>query len=127
MATYYTIIQYVPDPVVGERVNVGVAAYGKRGIRIKFLTDWRRVNRFCGKDAPVPDRIKALFRGINPKQLPEMIRTWNSAIQLTQPSVSLRTLTGTIEMAAKRFLVQPARKARTQTRGNPATKQSKKR
>ena len=46
MPTYYTVAQYVPDPVTGERINIGVIAFGDGQIRSQFVTDWRRVARF---------------------------------------------------------------------------------
>ncbi len=108
MPAHYSVIQYVPDPVTGERVNVGVVAYAEGEVRAKFLTNWQRVKSLWGKDCLERERIEALFEGIDQDRLLEMIDTWHSAIQLTRPCGSIRTLNDAIEEAARRFLVDSA-------------------
>lgn len=107
MAAHYTVIQYVPDPVMGERVNIGVAGYSDRLVRMKFLTNWQRVKSLWGRDALDIDRLQDLFQGIDQERLMEMIETWHNSIQFTRPSASLRSLDDTVDEAARRFLVDP--------------------
>src|SRR6266700_2867713 len=46
MPTTYTVVQYVPDPIADERLNVGVIAVSGGRARSRFLTNWRRAERF---------------------------------------------------------------------------------
>jgi Protein of unknown function (DUF3037) len=50
MPGYYSVVQYLPDPVTDERVNIGVITYGDGGIRCRFLRTWTRVRMFGGED-----------------------------------------------------------------------------
>ncbi len=53
MATNYTVIQYVPDPVADERVNVGIVAWNETEIRLHFVSDFKRAQRL-GKVSMLP-------------------------------------------------------------------------
>ena len=47
MTSHYSIVQYVPDPIADERINVGVIATGENGtVRVRFLGHWQRVHQF---------------------------------------------------------------------------------
>lgn len=51
MVSYYSIIQYIPDPIADERINIGVLAFDDHSVQVKFLSRWDRVSSF----APVAD------------------------------------------------------------------------
>jgi hypothetical protein len=101
------VIQYVPDPVANERINVGIAGYSEGQILTRFLVNWQRVRALAGKGAAEPARIEALFHNVDDIRLREMIETWQNSIQFTPPSSSLRSLEETVDEAARRFLVEP--------------------
>ena len=107
MSAHFTVIQYVPDPVTGERVNIGIAAFACGAVTMRFLTNWQRVRSLWGRDALDPDRLETLFQGIDEERLNYMIKTWSNAIQFTPPCGSLRSLEETADEAARRFLVEP--------------------
>ena len=46
MSTTYTVVQYVPDPIADERLNIGVIAISGDRARARFLTNWARAERF---------------------------------------------------------------------------------
>src|SRR5437879_5477961 len=46
MSAYYALIQYTPDPVIGELINIGVVVFGDGRTRFRFLHNWNRVKRF---------------------------------------------------------------------------------
>lgn len=50
MVSYYTVVQYYPDPIADERINIGVMAFGDGRVRSRFIQDWRRVEQFGGED-----------------------------------------------------------------------------
>ena len=35
MAAYYTVVQYVPDPVADERINVGVVGFARGRVLVR--------------------------------------------------------------------------------------------
>ncbi len=107
MAARYSVIQYIPDPVTDERVNVGVVAFFENQVATRFLTNWQRVRNLFGKDAAVPDRVEELFRGINVGRLHQMIEESSGSIRLTRPNASLRSVEQTLEDAVCRFLTDP--------------------
>ena len=107
MPAYYSIIQYVPDPVTDERINVGVAGYYEGRVETRFLVNWQRVRALCGKESVDLNRLEPLFRGIDEDRLRKMIGEWRNSIQFTSPGSSLKSLEDTIDEAAARFLVDP--------------------
>ena len=46
MPAFYSIVQYVPDPVIDERINVGVIVFGEGRVMSRFVDNWRRVRNF---------------------------------------------------------------------------------
>jgi CBS domain-containing protein len=107
MATRYSVVQYVPDPVTGERLNVGVVGFSNGAVKTRFLVNWQRVRTFFGKEALDLDHLEAIFRDVDQAHLLEMIETWHNSIQFTTPNASLRSLEEAIDEAAHRFLIDP--------------------
>lgn len=50
MASKYSVIQYVPDPIADERINIGVLAFDHDQVCVKFLQSWERVRNFSRTD-----------------------------------------------------------------------------
>ena len=50
MATFYSVIQFVPDPVADERMNAGVVVFGNGRILVRFVENWGRLQRFSNQD-----------------------------------------------------------------------------
>lgn len=50
MPAYYTVVQYVPDPIAGERMNLGIIVLSEGRIFSRFLRNWKRVTRFAQED-----------------------------------------------------------------------------
>ncbi len=50
MPSNYTIVQYRPDPVSDERLNIGVIAWDADGAHAVFVETWERVRSFGGCD-----------------------------------------------------------------------------
>src|ERR1700737_3502926 len=105
MASYYSIVQYLPDPTIDERINVGVIAFDERNVRVKFLDNWKRVRHFGGRDISfLLDFAKSVQQTASIQmQLPDfanmesldrsfihkMADNWINSIQVTQPRASL--------------------------------------
>jgi hypothetical protein len=117
---YLTIVQCVPDPVIDERINVGVIVYGDGRIRSRFVSDWKRVRSFGVEDVEFlkdfADRLQhaGTGQGVLPgmpgvarfdeSALERIVGSWSNAIQFTEPRGSLRDPDTVLEDAAKRFL-----------------------
>lgn len=120
MATYYALIQYVPDPFADERINLGVVVWGDGRIRCRFTRDWQRVRRFGAPDVTTlrdfAQRLQDASDGVQPlvgipglerfdeAALEDAIRSWAGVIQFSQPRASLRDPDAVLEDVARRAL-----------------------
>ncbi len=115
MATFYSVIQFVPDPVADERMNAGVVVFGNGRILARFVENWGRLQRFSNQDVSFlkqfardfKERIHDSGKGaqITEATFRDMAATWRNAIQFTAPRGSLLTLEELLEDADERFLV----------------------
>jgi len=48
MPSYYSVVQFLPDPIRDEKVNLGVLAYNDSGVLVShFIRDWKRIRNFA--------------------------------------------------------------------------------
>jgi hypothetical protein len=134
MAAYYTVVQYVPDPIADERINVGVIVFNADQIRSRFLQNWDRVSRFAqgdishvqefadwvrGAGAQLPSRPATItlpgypepFR-LNEQTIRRMAAEWSNSIQLTGPQPSLEDPDVLLLRMAQAHLREPVRRTR---------------
>lgn len=119
MASHYSVVQYVPDSVIDERVNIGVIVFDENVVLSRFLSDWRRVHAFGGEDVKfLKDFASEVVgkSGVAQKSLREQVRalanddilgmaeSWSHAIQLTTPRGSTLDVEGLLVDVASRFL-----------------------
>lgn len=67
MTSYFSQIQYVPDPITGERINFGIVSIDADGCRFRFVDDWKRAATFGGEDVSFLKEFadEALTKGAN--------------------------------------------------------------
>jgi hypothetical protein len=122
MASWYSIIQYVPDPIADERINVGVLVFDDNLARVQFLQDWKRVKDFGGGDIGFlrdfeKEMNKAvaeglLFPGDRPNDKPRVERVqkvaqgWMNSIQFTEPHGSLKPIDKLFQDVVKKYLIE---------------------
>jgi Protein of unknown function (DUF3037) len=123
MASRYSVIQYVPNPIADERINIGVLAFNERTVKVKFVSRWERVRCFgAASDLPVikdfATRMKAaaeaglLFPGDEPGDIPgherlaKIAKGWINSIQFTAPRGSLEPLDALLEDIAATYLME---------------------
>ncbi|WP_017303842.1 DUF3037 domain-containing protein [Spirulina subsalsa] len=122
MVSRYSIIQYVPNPIADERINVGVLAFDEDLVRVRFLNNWERVRHFGREDphflqdfASRREKVAAqglLFPGDFPNQVSRQDRLlkvaqgWFNSVQFTEPRGSLETVEFLIDDLAKTYLVE---------------------
>src|SRR4051812_42929624 len=120
MPTTYTVVQYVPDPIAEERLNVGVIAASGDHIRARFLSNWLRAERFGNSSVqnlrefarhveyaaaePGPELQLGGPSELNETRLRELAGRWVNSIQFTTPRVSLLEPDAVIDQLARRFL-----------------------
>ena len=124
MASYYSIIQYVPNPIANERINIGVIIFDEKEIKVKFLKNWNRVKNFCMGDITFlrdfeSQMQKAVSQGLlfpgdslldQPRQerLQRVSESWMNSVQFTEPNFSLKPVDKLLEDSIKKYLIEPA-------------------
>jgi hypothetical protein len=105
MISRYTVVQYVPDPLADERINIGVIAWDEGGVAAKFSSNWKRVQSFGHENVGyVREFVKRttsalesshadLFNNTESLDVPKlekMIGEWHHSIQFTTPRTSVK-------------------------------------
>lgn len=124
MPSQYSVVQYVPDPVADERINIGVVVIGDSGPRVQFLSNWDRVKRFGKEDIGylrefasrlaveikhASEELQLKDSGSIEKRLERMVSGWMNSIQFTPLRGSLKSSADLLEEARATFLVDLAR------------------
>ena len=125
MPSYYTIVQYVPDPVIDERINIGVIVVGDGAVRCQFLQNWRRVSQFGAQNIDfLRDFAKEISRACSPQLafqetpgnwrlneevLRQLSADFCNSIQLTSLRGSLLDRDAVLANSVARFLREPQR------------------
>jgi hypothetical protein len=114
MSAYYSIIQFVPDPVANERINAGVVVFDGERVHARFVENWDRLHRFCDQDVTFLKKFAMEFKdrtrpglledAVDGSTIREIAETWKSAIQFTSPKGSLLDLEALLDDSEKRFL-----------------------
>ncbi|WP_310569319.1 DUF3037 domain-containing protein [Gemmatimonas sp.] len=119
----YSVIQYLPDPLAEEKVNIGVVAFDESGAFVRFSTDWARLRRFGREDiqflklfaADFQRRSKSLSplsgndsADIEVEEFLAMAGSWSNSIQFSVPRGSLKPAARLLEEVAQRFLAKRA-------------------
>ncbi len=123
--SFYTVIQYVPDLVADERVNVGVLVFQGDLIRSRFLRSWKRIQVFGGEDITflrdLAQRVKKWSSdeltlpgiepslGLNEEALMRLTAEWRNTMQFTPPRGSILPPDELLTDVASRFLREPVR------------------
>ncbi len=108
MVTYYTVVQYLPNPLSGERMNVGLIGWGSGRIAARFIDDWRRVQSFGGEDiefirdfarrvGEAAEERQPMLTGLgdsprlDEERLKKIVGSWTHSVQFSEPRTSLKS------------------------------------
>jgi hypothetical protein len=59
MTSWYSVIQYVPDPIAGELINIGLLVSDEQEVQVHFLQNWERVRCFgMSEDIDIDLRVR---------------------------------------------------------------------
>lgn len=127
MVSRYSIIQYVPNPIADERINIGVLAFDDDIVRVRFLSKWERVRCFSANEdisslkeftwrMQKAAQQGLLFPGDQPSDKPKHERLvkvatgWMNSIQFTEPRGSLEDVDSLLDDIAQTYLLEAASK-----------------
>lgn len=105
MASFYSVLQYIPDPVRDERVNFGVLAFGGGQVCRVFLSNWTRVRSFAQADVAFLKRLVHETGDWDEAAIRRLAEQWTGSIRITTPSASLLAPDALVLDASKRFLI----------------------
>ncbi|HKX03423.1 MAG TPA: DUF3037 domain-containing protein [Methylomirabilota bacterium] len=128
-ATNYTVVHYLPNPLSGERINVGVIAWNEGRIAARFIDDWRRVHSFGGEDVEfIRDFVERVQEAIgsepmlpglaagsqlDEERLKKIVGTWTHSLQFSEPRASLKAPAAVVDEVAPIFLRGSRRRIKT--------------
>lgn len=127
MASRYSVIQYVPNPISDEKINLGVLVFDENDVRVHFLGSWKRIRCFAATEEinflknftyNMQKAVKSglLFPGDSKSDIPNHERllkaslNWQNSIQLTHPRGSLSDIDKLLEEMVSIYLLEPPEK-----------------
>src|SRR5437899_1710203 len=125
MPSQYCVVQFVPDPIADERVNIGILAFDDKKVRSVFLDDWRRPLALAGPSVmPLRKVIRDLELGsvddaqeqllqshggtvhLTSELIGRFAERWSHSVQLTPPRGSLADVDTVLEEMSQLMLRQ---------------------
>jgi hypothetical protein len=130
MSSFYTVVQYLPQPLSDERINIGVIAWDEQGMSSQFATNWQRVQAFGNEDiAYLRDFVANVERAtagrpelpllrpgeapITPSEIEKIADSWRHSIQFTPVRGSLKDRKSALSDVVPIYLTHPAQERRT--------------
>jgi hypothetical protein len=119
MSSKYSVLQYLPDPLADERINIGIVAWDQSSVRVRFLRDWKRVQCFggdqnttfikqvCDRFVMEASRSKGDDTEGAPKWLKNALESWEHCLQFTAPRGSLVDADAFMTAMTPTFLKEP--------------------
>jgi len=127
MTTQYTVVQYLPNPLSGERINLGLIAWAEGRIACRFVRKWQRVYSFGREDtkflrdfvgrveeaaSSILDIPGLVEEKLDEDKLKKIIGSWTSSIQFSEPKSSLKPPDELLNDMATIFLREPKRQVK---------------
>jgi Protein of unknown function (DUF3037) len=132
MASYYSVLQYLPRETAEERVNFGVVAFDDKVVRCRFTADWQRIRSFGKEDvsflkdiaqrfhraialqSSIAEQAKYFGPGLLDAPPPQITREtivslasrWLGSVNVTEPRASLSSVDQLLTESVETFLVR---------------------
>jgi hypothetical protein len=120
MPSLFSIVQYAPAPLSGERINIGVVVCDSNVVQVRFIENWRRVQCFSGDNIDflkkfvaeahreIPSRLDPLLSDFDllRAEFSKLFCGWINSIQFTEPRGSLKDADQLIEDVYQRFIFE---------------------
>jgi hypothetical protein len=112
MASYYSILQYVGDPVKDERINVGVFAFDQSRCKLVHTDDWSHLRCMFGSQSVrvVKDALREL-RHWNGQEVRTFAANPYGNFNVTEPSASMLSPEELLLYISRRVLTTKSAKA----------------
>jgi len=113
MTTHYSIVQFLPDPSNGERINIGVVAFDEDNrTAFSFLKNWGRVRAFANlkNNGKLENSVDEMITRMDREWIQWAIGGMSHSIQLTPLRVSSLPLSDVVERASRELLIDPPEK-----------------
>lgn len=123
MTSFYSAIQFVPDPIADERINIGVVAFDDRTVVTRFLRDWRRVQHFSPRGiGPLREFVRDLAERTSDQRmiveamghgefdrsaLDRALGGWMGVVQFGDPRPAVIPVRELLDYAADALLSEP--------------------
>jgi hypothetical protein len=104
MSAFFTVVQYVPDPVRDERINIGVIVFGDGHVKSRFVDNWNRVRAFGEESINYVLKFANEADRLDEATIRRIAATWHHSMQLTQPAGSLLSPDKLLVDVANRYL-----------------------
>lgn len=98
MTSFYSIIKYVPDPLAGESINIGVVSFSGNQVLLKFVDNWSRARNLANHE---PETAKSVARDLtdqlkagklDAERIMKFADAWQNQVQWTSPHASLKSV-----------------------------------
>jgi hypothetical protein len=107
MTSQYSVIQYLPEPLSGELVNLGVVAFDDEGsVEFRELKDWTRARNFAGvTNKGLQNAFESLRDALKNSDavlvtVRDLVQSFNGSLRLTEPRMSMASADETAESIA---------------------------
>jgi len=105
MVSFFRVLRYYPDAVTGERINVGVIAFNDEQVVTRVRRGWDRVASFGGNlSQQVAEDYLAGLQAKPAGSLRDYEAHYMSCMELSEPCVSIETVSELADDMAKRML-----------------------
>jgi len=99
------IVQYVPDAVTNERINIGVVVVANGTANSLFLSHWNRVKQFAGANIAFLKDIQRDARRWDEATVLRLASQWTGSVQLTEPRFTTLEPEQALFDASRRYLL----------------------
>lgn len=108
MVSHYSVVQYLPDPATGERINVGVVAFDDSGRVVHHVIEnWSRVRNFASiaSVSSLRETVNTMCHDLSPEEVLWASENLSRSIQLTPVLGSTAKLDELVTWLASTVLV----------------------